>query len=85
MSAHVPPEFRSQTPDRLRHLVQRYGVKLPREVQQALLDAASEIEGSEEAFGTVVDDKRELQQGLHRTGSLLRSAYDMVANLKKQS
>ncbi|CAE6823626.1 hypothetical protein R70006_06327 [Paraburkholderia domus] len=85
MGARVPPEFKSQTPDRLRHLAQRYGVKLPCEVQQALLDAANEIEGSEEAFGTVVDDKRELKKELDRTGALLRSAYDMFASAKKQS
>ncbi|CAE6820961.1 hypothetical protein R70006_06194 [Paraburkholderia domus] len=82
MSACVPPEFKSQTPDRLRDLAQQYGVKLPYEVAQALLDVANEIEGSEEAFGTVVDEKRELKQKLTRTESLLRSAYDMLADKK---
>jgi hypothetical protein len=81
MSARVPPEF-TPTPDRLRHLAQRYGGKLPREVHQALLDAANEIEGSEEAFGTVVDDKRALQQEVAPTGSLLRWTYKMMADAR---
>ncbi|MEW6343078.1 MAG: hypothetical protein AB1704_20645 [Pseudomonadota bacterium] len=85
MGASVPPEFRSQTPDRLRRLAQLYGVRLPPEVQQELLDAASEIEGSEEAFGILVADKHELQPELDRTGLLLRSAYDMYARAKMQS
>lgn len=62
VSALVPTEFKSQTPARLRLHAQRYGDKLSQDLQQALLDAASEIEGSEEAFATAVDQKRELQQ-----------------------
>ncbi|MBB1636091.1 hypothetical protein A9975_35265 [Cupriavidus sp. UME77] len=75
----MPAEFTSKTPGRLRCYAQRYSGKLPAEVQQALLDAANEIEASEEVFATVVDQKRELQQKLSHTESNLRSAYDMLA------
>ncbi|MBU6492185.1 MAG: hypothetical protein KGL61_05185 [Burkholderiales bacterium] len=79
MSARVPPEFKSQTPDRLRRYARQYSKKLSCDVQQALLDAANEIEGSEEAFATVVDEKRNLQRKLAQTESNLRGAYDMIA------
>lgn len=79
MSARVPPEFTSQTPNRLRQFAQQHAGKLPATVHQALLDAASEIEGSEEAFAVVVDEKQALQRKLAQTESNLRGAYDMIA------
>jgi hypothetical protein len=83
MSALIPPEFKSATPDRLRDFARKRGAKISADVKEALLDAASEIEGSEEAFAVIVDDKRELQKRLAHTESLLRSAYGMLAERSK--
>ncbi|CAG9236032.1 hypothetical protein PSP6_690128 [Paraburkholderia tropica] len=82
MSARVPPEFKSQTPDRLRRYAQQHSGELASDVQQALLNAANEIEGSEEAFAVVVDEKRDLMRKLANTESNLRGAYDMIARRK---
>lgn len=38
-----------------------------------------EIEGSEEAFAAVIDEKRDLQSKLAQTESNLRAAYDTIA------
>jgi hypothetical protein len=75
MSVCVPPEFKSQTPDRLRRYARQSGGNLSADVRQALFDAANEIEGSEEAFAVVIDEKRELQRELAQAESNLRGAY----------
>jgi hypothetical protein len=54
--------------------VRRYRGTLPADVEQALLDAAHELEASEEAFAAVVDQKHALQRRLARTESNLRTA-----------
>ncbi|TPQ40410.1 hypothetical protein C2U71_22180 [Burkholderia ubonensis] len=48
--APIPPEYRSSSPARLQDCVRRYRGTLPADVEQALLDAAHELEASEEAF-----------------------------------
>ncbi|WP_260444890.1 MULTISPECIES: hypothetical protein [Burkholderia] len=72
--APVPPEFRSPSPAHLRDCVRRYHGILPADVEQALLDAAHELEASEDAFAVVVDQKHALQRRLAQTESNLRAA-----------
>lgn len=48
-------------------------------VQQALLDAAAEIEGGEEAYAALVDQNRSLREKLAQTQTNLRGAYDVIA------
>lgn len=59
------------TPAGLR--ARRHGT-LPADVAQALLDAAAELEASEEAFAELVEQKRELQRRLANCESNLRAA-----------
>ncbi|PCE30220.1 hypothetical protein [Burkholderia ubonensis] len=54
--------------------MQQYRGMLPAGVEQALLDAAHELEASEEAFAVVVDQKHALQCRLAQTESNLRAA-----------
>ncbi|CAJ6624785.1 Uncharacterised protein [Burkholderia pseudomallei] len=84
MNVLVPPEFKSQTPELLRRYAQQFGDELSPDVLQAMLDAASELEGSEEAFAAVVDEKRDLQRKLAQTESNLRGAYDTIARQNVQ-
>ena len=70
----VPPAYRSPAPAHLRECVLRYGGTLPADVEQALLDAACELEASEEAFAVVVAQKHALQRRLAQTESNLRAA-----------
>lgn len=70
----IPPAYRSPTPAHLRDCVRRHGGTLPADVAQALLDAAAELEGSEEAFAELVDQKQALQRALAQPQSNLRAA-----------
>lgn len=74
MSATIPSAFRSATPARLRHCVQQAGDGLPAELRQLLLEAAAELEGSEQAFAELIDQKQALQRALTATQSNLRAA-----------
>ena len=76
--APVPPEFRSPSPAHLRDCLRRYRGTLPADVTQALLDAAAEIEGSEQAFAELVEQKRALQQVLAATQANLRAAVGVA-------
>ncbi|HDR9757872.1 TPA: hypothetical protein QDC44_001996 [Burkholderia cepacia ATCC 25416] len=58
----------------MRDCARRYRGTLPADVEQALLDAAHELEASEDAFAVVVDQKRALQRRLAQTESNLRAA-----------
>ncbi|WP_058034881.1 hypothetical protein [Burkholderia pseudomallei] len=78
--APVPPESRSPSPAHLRDSVRRYRGTLPADVVQALLDAAHELEGSEDAFAVVVDQKHALQRRLAQTESNLRAALALRPN-----
>ncbi|MBY4803057.1 hypothetical protein [Burkholderia cepacia] len=53
--APVQPAYRSPTPTYLRECARRYRGTLPPDVEQALLDAAHELEASEDAFAVVVN------------------------------
>lgn len=83
MSSQVPPEFKSQTPSLLRQCASNHRSDQPAAVNQVLLDAANEIEGSEEAFAVLVAQKRELQARLEQTQANLREAYDMLARARR--
>ncbi|WP_081472783.1 hypothetical protein [Burkholderia ambifaria] len=72
--APVPPEHRAPSPAHFRDCVRRYRGTLPADVEQALLDAAQELEASEDAFAVVVDQKHALQRRLAQTESNLRAA-----------
>ncbi|KUZ97527.1 hypothetical protein WI40_14720 [Burkholderia ubonensis] len=74
MSAPVPPAYRSPSPAHLRDCARRYRGTLPVDVEQALLDAARELEASEDAFAAVLDQTRALQRRLTQTESNLRAA-----------
>lgn len=73
---HLPvsPAYRTPSPAHLRDCARRYRGTLPADVEQALLDAAHELEASEDAFAVVVDQKRALQRRLAQTESNLRAA-----------
>lgn len=72
--APVPPESRSPSSAHLRDCVRRYRGTPPADVVQALLDAAHELEASEDAFAVVVDQKHALQRRLAQAESNLRAA-----------
>lgn len=74
----VPEEHRSKTPDQLRDLAQKAALNLRPVVQQALLDAAAEIEGSEHAYAVLVNEIRELREKLARTEQNLRATLELV-------
>jgi hypothetical protein len=52
---------------------------------KVLLDAAAEIEGSEEAYAVLVDQIRDLRQKLTQTQKNLMNALDLVARRSTQS
>ncbi|WP_321959272.1 hypothetical protein [Burkholderia cenocepacia] len=74
MPAPVPPAYRTPSPAHLRDCARRYRGTLPVVVEQALLDAAHELEASEDSFAVVVDQKLALQRRLAQTESNLRAA-----------
>ncbi|KUZ80156.1 hypothetical protein [Burkholderia ubonensis] len=74
MSTHGLPEHHSPSPAHLRDLVRGYRGTLPADVEQALLDAAHELEASAGAFAVVVDQKHASQRQLAQTESNLRTA-----------
>ncbi|WP_396334110.1 hypothetical protein [Burkholderia anthina] len=74
MPARIPVALRSITPDQLRRHVQAAGDRLPAELRQLLLDAAAELEGSEQAYAALVDQKQALQRALTQCQSNLRAA-----------
>ena len=74
--AEVPREHRSATPEQLRALADanhfnETGKKL-------LLDAAAEIEGSEEAYAILVGEIRTLREKLAHTEKNLRATIELV-------
>ncbi|WP_207002626.1 hypothetical protein [Trinickia mobilis] len=75
----MPAEFQSKTPARLRDLAHKGALKLRPVVQQVMLDAAAEIEGSEEAYRALVNENRSLREKLAQTQTNLRGAYDIIA------
>ncbi len=77
--SQVPAEFQSKTPARLRDLAHKGALKLRPVVQQVMLDAAAEIEGSEEAYRALVNENRSLREKLAQTQTNLRGAYDIIA------
>ncbi|MBN3506413.1 hypothetical protein [Burkholderia cenocepacia] len=77
--ARVPAAYRSTTPDQLRRHAQEMGDRLPAELRQLLLDAAAELEGSEQAYAELVDQKQALQRTLAATQSNLRAALAIRA------
>lgn len=74
----VPPEFRSTTPSRLRDVAETLTGKVTEVQKKLLLEAAAEIEGSEEAFATLVSEKRELHKKLVQTERNLRATIDLI-------
>lgn len=74
----VSEQYRSKTPGRLRDLAQKYALKVRPVVQQALLEAAGEIEGGEEAYATLVDEIRALRERLTLTERNLRETLDLI-------
>lgn len=74
----VPEEYRSKTPEQLRELVEEHDTVLPPSVQQALCDAAAEIEGSEDAYAALVGQNRELRRKLQEMERNLRSTVAMI-------
>ncbi len=77
----VPPAYRTPSPAHLRDCVRRYRGTLSADVEQALLDAAYELEAGEEAFAAVVDLKHALQRRLAQTESNLRAALAIRSRL----
>lgn len=76
--SEVPEEYRSKTPAQLRELGEEHKAMLPPSVQQALCDAAAEIEGSEDAYAALVGQNRELRRKLLEMERNLRSTLAMV-------
>lgn len=74
----VPEEHRSKTPGGLRDLAQKAALNLRPVVQQALLDAAAEIEAGEHAYAVLVYEIRELREKLTRTEQNLRATLKLV-------
>lgn len=77
--ASVPAAFRSTTPERLRCHAQEEGDGLPAALRQLLLEAAAELEGSEQAYAELVDQKQALQRALAQCQSNLRAALAIRA------
>ncbi|WP_322080115.1 hypothetical protein [Burkholderia cenocepacia] len=77
--ARVPAAIRSTTAARLRCPVQDAGDCLPANLRQLLLDAAAELEGSEQAYTELVDQKQALQRALAQSQSNLRAALAIRA------
>lgn len=50
------------------------GIRLPAALRQLLLEAAAEIEGGEQAFADLVDQKHALRRRLAQIESNLRAA-----------
>jgi hypothetical protein len=65
-------EFRSKTPKCLRELAQKDELRLQPAVQHALIEAAAEIESSEQAYAALLRDVGELRAKLARTTEQLR-------------
>lgn len=74
----MPDDCASTSPQKLRHLVHAISPSLSKEDADLLLNAAAEIEGSEEAYGVLVDTVRDLRLKLKRTEANLRSALALV-------
>ncbi|MBN3829807.1 hypothetical protein G3O00_40485 [Burkholderia sp. Ac-20384] len=79
MSGQIPTEYRSTTPERLRRHAQDAGDRLPVEMRQLLFDASAELEGSEQAYAALVDQKQALQRALAQCQSNLRAALAIRA------
>ncbi|RQT37519.1 hypothetical protein [Burkholderia contaminans] len=79
MSGQTPAAFRSTTPEQLRRHVRAAGDRLPAMLRQLLLDAAAELEGSEQAFAELVDQKQALQRALAQCHANLRATPAMQA------
>jgi hypothetical protein len=74
----IPPECQSKTPEQLRTLAKVRGVQIGAAGQELLLNAAAEIEGSEEAYAVLVDENRALREKLLNTEKNLRATISMV-------
>ncbi|MEK7898130.1 hypothetical protein AAB990_22840 [Burkholderia contaminans] len=85
--APIQPEHRSPSSARQREYARRYRGTLSTDVVQALLDAAHELDASEEAFAVVVDQNHALQRRLAQTESNLRTTLALRApdSLKNRS
>lgn len=74
----VPDHHRSQRPELLRDLAIRLGKALAPADVELILSAAAEIEGSEEAFGAVVEQLQLLKRDLANKDKNLQAAYDLI-------
>lgn len=74
----VPAQHRSPQPDRLRDLATRLSKVLMPDDIELILDAAAEIEGSEEAFGAVVGQVQCLKKDLANKDKNLQAAYNLI-------
>lgn len=81
----VPEEHRSKVPSLLRDLAVNHCSAMGATETKVLLDAAAEIEGSEEAYAVLVDQIRDLRQKLTQTQKNLMNALDLVARRSTQS
>lgn|GEM_PF-6868535 len=74
----VPAEYQSKAPEQLRQLAQACASKIGSPGQKVLLDAAAEIEGSEEAYAVLVGEIEDLRKRLEHTERNLRTTLAML-------
>lgn len=74
----VPEECRSKAPAHLRNLAHKHGLTVSPAERQMLLNAAAEIEGSEEAYVVLVSEIRGLREKLANTERNLRATLELV-------
>lgn len=74
----VPQQYRSSTPEQLRALARAYNDKADAVGPQLLLDAAAEIEGSEEAYAVLVAEIDALRARLILTEKNLHATIAMI-------
>ncbi|WP_175787463.1 hypothetical protein [Burkholderia anthina] len=79
----VPLRYRSTTPGRLRELEQSNAHQLRPVVRHALLEAANEIEGGEQAYATLVGEKHVLQAELRASCSNHQHTLGMLARWRE--
>lgn len=72
----VPEEHRSKAPELLREMAQK--LEIGSAEQKLLLDAAAEIEGSEEAYAVLVQEICGLREKLVRTEKSLLSTLELL-------
>lgn len=79
MVSRVPDECRSSTPAQLRELA----AGCPARTHDAMVTAAAEIEGGEEAFAVVVNEKRELEEQLRLLRTNHEGTLDFLARWRE--